>query len=62
MVIWSGEEPCVETLVNDLKLGSKPLAVPERNDPSLTRNLPTPSNLQVFSSPQGVTATWDPGK
>lgn len=51
-----------KTLFNDLKLGSGPLAVPDRNDPSLVRDLPAPSNLQVFSSPQGVTATWDPGK
>ena len=51
-----------KTLFNDLKLGSGPLAVPDRNDPSLVRNLPAPSNLEVFSSPQGVTATWDPGK
>ncbi|KFY31523.1 hypothetical protein V493_01031 [Pseudogymnoascus sp. VKM F-4281 (FW-2241)] len=49
-----------KTLFNDLKLGSGPLAVPDRNDPSLVRDLPAPSNLQVFSSPQGVTATWDP--
>ncbi|EFQ98504.1 hypothetical protein MGYG_01531 [Nannizzia gypsea CBS 118893] len=48
------------TLVNDLKLGSKPLAVPSPDNPSLLRDLPTPSNFQVFSSPQGVTATWDP--
>lgn len=51
-----------KTLFNDLKLGSGPLAVPDPNDPSLVRDLPAPSNLQVFSSPQGVTATWDPSK
>ncbi|EEQ31735.1 fibronectin type III domain-containing protein [Microsporum canis CBS 113480] len=48
------------TLVGDFKLGSKPLDVPSASDPSLIRDLPTPSNFQVFSSPQGVTATWDP--
>lgn len=51
-----------ETLVNDFKLGSRALAVPARDSPSVQRNLPFPSNFQVFSSPQGVTATWDPGK
>lgn len=51
-----------KTLVNDMKLGSKPLAVPPQSDASLVRPLPAPSNLKVFSSPQGVTATWDPGK
>ncbi|KAJ9502889.1 hypothetical protein H2202_002011 [Exophiala xenobiotica] len=49
-----------QTLVNDLKIGTSPLAVPAQSDPSLARNLPAPSNFKLFSSPQGVTATWDP--
>lgn len=48
-----------QTLVNDFKLGTAPLAVPAQDDNSLIRPLPIPSNFQVFSSPQGVTATWD---
>ncbi|KAF5688010.1 carbohydrate esterase family 3 [Fusarium globosum] len=49
-----------KTLVNKLNMGSKPLAIPSQIDASLARNLPVPSNFRVFSSPQGVTATWDP--
>ncbi|KAF5126392.1 Protein sidekick-1 [Metarhizium anisopliae] len=49
-----------KTLVNDFNLGSRPLAVPALHDASLVRDLPVPSNFKVFSSPQGVTATWDP--
>ncbi|OTA07314.1 hypothetical protein A9Z42_0082030 [Trichoderma parareesei] len=29
------------------------------DDPNLVRPLPEPGNFQMFSSPQGVTATWD---
>lgn len=43
-------------------MGAVPLAVPDANDPSLVRDLPVPSNFQVFTSPQGVSATWDAGK
>lgn len=43
-------------------MGAVPLAVPDANDPSLVRDLPVPSNFQVFASPQGVSATWDAGK
>ncbi|PYH32825.1 uncharacterized protein BO87DRAFT_311650 [Aspergillus neoniger CBS 115656] len=44
------------TLVNDFKIGSSPLSVP---DSIPARPLPVPSNFQVFSSATGVTATWD---
>lgn len=50
------------TLANDFNLGSGPLKIPAESDPDLVRNLPVPSNFRVFSSPQGVTATWDAGK
>ncbi|KAH9822090.1 carbohydrate esterase family 3 protein [Teratosphaeria destructans] len=40
--------------------GLSPLAVPDKNDRSLARNLTIPSDFVVRSSPQGVTATWDP--
>lgn len=46
------------TLVNDFKLGSSPLSIP---DDIPARPLPVPSNFQVVSSATGVTATWDPG-
>ncbi|OOF94226.1 hypothetical protein ASPCADRAFT_51803, partial [Aspergillus carbonarius ITEM 5010] len=45
------------TLVNDFKLGSSPLSIP---DDIPARPLPVPSNFQVVSSATGVTATWDP--
>ncbi|PYI07875.1 hypothetical protein BO78DRAFT_442365 [Aspergillus sclerotiicarbonarius CBS 121057] len=45
------------TLVNDFKLGSSPLSIP---DDIPARPLPVPSTFQVFSSATGVTATWDP--
>ncbi|KAJ4155961.1 hypothetical protein LMH87_001181 [Akanthomyces muscarius] len=44
------------TLANDMKIGSSPLEVPG-NIPG--RPVAVPSNFQVTSSPQGVTATWD---
>lgn len=44
------------TLVNDMKIGSTPLDIPG-NIP--TRPVPVPSNFNVATSPQGVTATWD---
>ncbi|QIX02267.1 hypothetical protein AMS68_007784 [Peltaster fructicola] len=44
------------TLVDDFKLGLKPLAVPEHIP---TRPLPSPSHFELVSSPAGVTATWD---
>ncbi|KAK1250099.1 hypothetical protein MKX08_010102 [Trichoderma sp. CBMAI-0020] len=50
-----------QTLLNDFGIGSKPLAIPDADDPSLARDLPVPSNFQVFTSPQGVSATWDEG-
>ncbi|UNI13244.1 hypothetical protein JDV02_000002 [Purpureocillium takamizusanense] len=37
-----------QTPVNEFKLGSKPLAIPPQKDPSLTRDLPVPSNFNVF--------------
>lgn len=46
------------TLVNHFKIGIYSLQIP-RDLPS--RPLPVPSNLQVFTSPGGVTATWDAG-
>ncbi|KAK0112622.1 hypothetical protein ONS95_014364 [Cadophora gregata] len=49
-----------ETLVNDFGIGNTVLAVPAQDDGSLARPLPGITNLQIFSSPQGVTATWDP--
>ncbi|CAM1502206.1 Fc.00g041900.m01.CDS01 [Cosmosporella sp. VM-42] len=49
-----------QTLVSDLELGSSALTVPSSTDGSLTRDLPGPSKFKVFSSLQGVTATWDP--
>ncbi|KAF1959976.1 hypothetical protein CC80DRAFT_584790 [Byssothecium circinans] len=51
-----------KTLVNDFKIGSSPLTVPDQSDASLVRDLPVPSNIKAFSSPQGVTVTWDAGK
>ncbi|RMZ88956.1 hypothetical protein DV736_g3813, partial [Chaetothyriales sp. CBS 134916] len=48
-----------ETLMTDFKLGSSPLKVPARDHDSVLRKLPVPSNFKVFSSPQGVTSTWD---
>ncbi|RMZ80034.1 hypothetical protein DV738_g2999, partial [Chaetothyriales sp. CBS 135597] len=48
-----------ETLVNDFKLGSRPLKVPPQHHESVTRKLAIPANFKVFPSPQGVTATWD---
>lgn len=51
-----------KTLVKDFGLGKDPIKVPSQDDSALARALPQPSNFQVFSSPQGVTATWDPGK
>ncbi|KFZ11648.1 hypothetical protein V501_04652 [Pseudogymnoascus sp. VKM F-4519 (FW-2642)] len=47
------------TLVDQFNIGTTPLAIPAEDDQSLVRDLPVPTNLQVFSSPQGVTATWD---
>ncbi|PTB46522.1 hypothetical protein M441DRAFT_126012 [Trichoderma asperellum CBS 433.97] len=44
-----------ETLLNDFGMGVVSLAVPGMNDPSLARDLPVPSNFQVFTSPQGLT-------
>ncbi|KAF3481445.1 uncharacterized protein GIQ15_04204 [Arthroderma uncinatum] len=44
------------TLVNDFKIGSSPLVVP---DDIPARQLPLPGNFKVVSSPGGVTATWD---
>ncbi|KAH7409724.1 carbohydrate esterase family 3 protein [Cadophora sp. MPI-SDFR-AT-0126] len=49
-----------ETLVNDFGIGTTVLAVPAQDDSSLVRPLPGVTNLRVFSSPQGVSATWDP--
>ncbi|KAF4943841.1 hypothetical protein FGADI_13121 [Fusarium gaditjirri] len=51
-----------KTLVKDFNIGKKPVQVPTQGDSALARPLPQPSNFRVFSSPQGVTATWDPGK
>ncbi|KAL6887012.1 carbohydrate esterase family 3 protein [Trichoderma evansii] len=48
-----------QTLVDGFNIGSVPLAVPSEDDPSLDRDLPVPTNFQVFTSPQGVSATWD---
>lgn len=48
-----------QTLVKDFRIGSSALSIP--NDVP-TRPLPVPSNFKVFTSPGGVTATWDPGK
>ncbi|KAF5962657.1 carbohydrate esterase family 3 protein [Fusarium bulbicola] len=50
-----------KTLVKDFNLGKDPVQVPGQGDSALARALPQPSNFRVFSSPQGVTATWDPG-
>ncbi|CZT15047.1 uncharacterized protein RCC_12037 [Ramularia collo-cygni] len=43
-------------LVSALGIGDKPLEVPDNIPP---RQPPAPSNIQVSSSDQGVTATWD---
>ena len=51
-----------QTLVDGFQLGSSALKVPPSTDSSVARGLTAPLNLKVFSSPQGVTATWDPGK
>jgi hypothetical protein len=48
-----------QTLVKDFKIGSSALSIPSDVP---TRPLPVPSNFKVFTSPGGVTATWDPGK
>ncbi|KAF2764092.1 carbohydrate esterase family 3 protein [Teratosphaeria nubilosa] len=48
------------TLLHSFGLGHLPLAVPDQNDRSLARNLTVPSDFLVRSSPQGITATWDP--
>ncbi len=48
-----------QTLVNDFKIGTSPLAVPAQGDPSLGRDLSVPANVKAMSSPQGVTVTWD---
>lgn len=45
------------TLYSSFKYGKGPLVIP---NPVPTRPLPIPSNFRVFSSPGGVTATWDP--
>ncbi|KAH7182078.1 hypothetical protein DER46DRAFT_670422 [Fusarium sp. MPI-SDFR-AT-0072] len=50
-----------KTLVKDFNLGKDPIHVPGQGDSTLARALPQTSNFRVFSSPQGVTATWDPG-
>ncbi|KAF5254019.1 hypothetical protein FANTH_1201 [Fusarium anthophilum] len=50
-----------KTLVKDFNLGKDPVQVPGQGDSALARALPQSSNFRVFSSPQGVTATWDPG-
>ncbi|GMG05367.1 unnamed protein product [Aspergillus oryzae] len=47
-----------QTLVKDFRIGSSALSIP--NDVP-ARPLPVPSNFKVFTSPGGVTATWDPG-
>ncbi|SCN74636.1 uncharacterized protein FFNC_11530 [Fusarium fujikuroi] len=49
-----------KTLVEDFNLGTSPVKIPSQDDSSLGRPLQGPSNFRVFSSPQGVTATWDP--
>ncbi|KAB8217239.1 hypothetical protein BDV33DRAFT_232960 [Aspergillus novoparasiticus] len=46
-----------QTLVKDFRIGSSALSIP--NDVP-ARPLPVPSNFKVFTSPGGVTATWDP--
>ena len=46
-----------QTLYSSFGFGSGPIVVPG-NVPA--RNLPVPTNFKVQSSPQGVTATWDP--
>ncbi|GFG10280.1 contactin [Aspergillus udagawae] len=46
-----------QTLVKDFKIGSSALSIPSDVP---TRPLPVPSNFKVFTSPGGVTATWDP--
>lgn len=45
------------TLVNDFQIGRSPIAIA---NPPPSRPLPVPANFQLVSSPQGVTATWDP--
>ncbi|RBQ72054.1 hypothetical protein FVER14953_09857 [Fusarium verticillioides] len=47
-----------KTLVEDFSLGKSPVKIPSQDDSSLARPLQEPSNFRVFSSPQGVTATW----
>lgn len=50
-----------ETLVKSFGIGVCPLVPPPKDDPSLKRYLPIPSNLRVEQNPEGgVTATWDP--
>lgn len=51
-----------QTLVDGFSIGSEHLAIPNEEDASLDRDLPVPTNFQVFTSPQGVSATWDEGK
>ncbi|KAE8167238.1 hypothetical protein BDV40DRAFT_284981 [Aspergillus tamarii] len=46
-----------QTLVKDFRIGSSALSIPSDVP---TRPLPVPSNFKVFTSPGGVTATWDP--
>ncbi|KAF7173946.1 hypothetical protein CNMCM5623_006165 [Aspergillus felis] len=46
-----------QTLVRDFGIGSSALSIPSDVP---TRPLPVPSNFKVFTSPGGVTATWDP--
>lgn len=50
-----------KSLVANFGIGNSPLPIPDQNDPSLVRSIGTPSNFQVFTSPQGASATWDPG-
>ncbi|KAF1971713.1 carbohydrate esterase family 3 protein [Bimuria novae-zelandiae CBS 107.79] len=48
-----------KTLIDDFGIGSSPLKNPCQSGGSVDRRLELPSNIRAFSSPQGVTVTWD---
>lgn len=50
------------TLVNSLNMGSNTITTPPKGDPNVGKSLDPPANFKGFSSPQGVTATWDHGR
>lgn len=48
-----------KALIAGFGIGSTHVTIPAQNDASVMRSIGAPTNFQVFTSPQGVSATWD---